>query len=226
MDFLGGQRRGAAGDLELLVELGIAHEDLEHEAVLLGFGQRIGAFLLDGVLRRQHEERIVEAMPHPADGDLALLHGFEQGGLGLGRRAVDFVGEDDVGEQRAREELELAAAGRAVLLDDFGAGDVGRHQVGRELDAAEGQRQRPRQGADHQGLGQARHAFQHAMALAEQRDEQFLDDLFLADDDPAQLLLDVGERFLEPANCFEVVAAQVFGGTMAHSSQGSWFSSQ
>ena len=27
--------------------------------------------------------------------------------------------------------------GAAVLLDHFGAGDVGRHQVGRELDAAE-----------------------------------------------------------------------------------------
>ena len=33
----------AAGDLELLLEVRIAHEDLEHEAVLLGLGQRIGA---------------------------------------------------------------------------------------------------------------------------------------------------------------------------------------
>ena len=46
------------GDLELLVETRIADEDLEHEAVLLGLGQRIGAFLLDGVLRGQDEERI------------------------------------------------------------------------------------------------------------------------------------------------------------------------
>ena len=50
--------RRAAGDLELFVEVRILHEDLEHEAVLLRFGQRIGAFLLDRVLRRQHEERI------------------------------------------------------------------------------------------------------------------------------------------------------------------------
>ena len=88
------------------------HEHLEHEAVLLGFGQRIGAFLLDRVLRGQHEERIVELVADAADGDLPLLHGFEQGGLGLGRRAVDFVGQDHVGEQRPFEELELAAAGR------------------------------------------------------------------------------------------------------------------
>ena len=32
--------------------------DHEQEAVELGFGQRIGAFLLDRVLRRQHEERV------------------------------------------------------------------------------------------------------------------------------------------------------------------------
>ena len=51
------QRRRAAGDLELFLELRIAHEHLEHEAVLLRLGQRIGAFLLDGVLRRQDEER-------------------------------------------------------------------------------------------------------------------------------------------------------------------------
>ena len=82
-------------------KFGYLHEDLEHEAVLLGFGQRIGAFLLDRVLRGQHEERVVEAVADAADGDLAFLHGFEQGGLRLGRRAVDFVGEDDVGEQRA-----------------------------------------------------------------------------------------------------------------------------
>ena len=91
------------------------------------------------------------------------------------------------------EELELAAAGRAVLLDDFGAGDVGRHQVGGELDAAEVQRQALGQGADHQRLGQPGHAFEDAVAAAEQGDQQLLDDLVLADDDAAELLLDVVE---------------------------------
>ena len=32
--------------------------DLQQETVELGFGQRIGALLLDRVLRGQHEERI------------------------------------------------------------------------------------------------------------------------------------------------------------------------
>ena len=118
-------------------------------------------------------------MADAADRDLPFLHGFEQRGLRLGRRAVDFVGQNDVGEQRPLDELELALAGAAVLLDDFGAGDVGRHQVGRELNTAECQRQRARQRRDHQRLGQAGHAFEHAMALAEQRDQQFFDDFDL-----------------------------------------------
>ena len=80
--------------------------------------------------------------------------------------------------------------GRAVLLDDVGAGDVGGHQVGRELDAAERQIQRAGQRADQQRLGQPRHAFEHAVPAAEQADQQLLDDLVLADDHLRQLLAD------------------------------------
>jgi hypothetical protein len=75
----------------------------------------------------------------PAHGDRALLHRLEQRGLGLGRGAVDLVGQDEVGEDRARLELELRRPLLASVLDDVGADDVGGHQVGRELDAAEGQ---------------------------------------------------------------------------------------
>ena len=84
--------------------------------------------------------------------------------------------------------LNSRAPGRAVLLDDLGAGDVGRHQVGRELNAAEVERQALGQRRDHQRLGQARHAFQDAVAAAEQRDQQLLDHLVLADDHAAKLL--------------------------------------
>ena len=59
--------------------------------------------LFNWVLSRQHEEGIGERMPNAADGDLPLLHGFEHGGLRLGGRAVDFVGEHHVGEDRPWE---------------------------------------------------------------------------------------------------------------------------
>ena len=121
-DLLGRQRRRDANrhvgrrllhDLELFLLVRVVDEDVEHEAVELGLGQRIGAFLLDRVLRGQHEERLGQRVPLAADRDLVLLHRLQQGGLRLGRRAVDFVGQDHVGEDRPLEELELARAGRA-----------------------------------------------------------------------------------------------------------------
>ena len=45
-----------------------------------------------------------------ARGHLPLLHRLEQGGLGLGRRAVDLVGQDQVGEDRPGHEAQLAGA--------------------------------------------------------------------------------------------------------------------
>ena len=88
-------------NLPLLGARRIADLQFEHEAVNLRFGQRIGAFLLDGILRGEHQERFLEFEGLVADGDLFFLHGFEQRALHLGGRAVDFVGEDEVGEDRA-----------------------------------------------------------------------------------------------------------------------------
>ena len=73
------------------------------------------------------------------------------------------------------EKAELPRPRAAVLLDHVRAGDVGGHQVGRELDAAETEIQRAAERADHQGLGQPRHALQQAVAAAEQRNQQLLD---------------------------------------------------
>ncbi len=55
------------------------------------------------------------------------------------RGTVDFVGQHDVGEHGAVDEVKFATAvGR--ILKNVGAGDVHRHEVGRELDAAKMQR--------------------------------------------------------------------------------------
>ena len=144
---------------------------VEHEAIELRFGQRIRAFELDRVLRREDVERLVERIGPPLDRDAVLLHRLEQRRLRLGRRAVDFVGEDDVREDRPRREHHLPPAGRRVLLDDVGAGDVGRHQVGRELDARELEVEHPRQRVDEQRLGQPGHADDQAVAAGEQRQQ-------------------------------------------------------
>ena len=98
-----------------------------------------------------------------------LLHRLEQRRLRLRRRAVDFVGQHDVGEDRTGREHHLPAAGRRVFLHEVGAGDVRRHQVGRELDARELQVEHARHRVDEQRLGQAGRADDQAVAADEQR---------------------------------------------------------
>ena len=63
-------------------QVGIAHVDLQQEAVELRLRQRIGAFLLDRVLRRQHVERPRQRMLDAADRDALLLHRLQQRRLG------------------------------------------------------------------------------------------------------------------------------------------------
>jgi hypothetical protein len=106
-------------------------------------------------------------------------------GLRFGRRAVDFVGEDHVREDGAAAEDEFATF-RAVF-EDFGAGDVGGHQIGRELDALEAQVADIGDGFDEQRLREARCAGDEAMTAAEQGDEHFINDMLLADDDLSDL---------------------------------------
>ena len=60
--------------------------------------QWIGALLVDGVLGRHHQKWLLQWISRVADGDLPLLHRFKQRTLHLCRRAIDLVGEDDIGE--------------------------------------------------------------------------------------------------------------------------------
>ena len=116
-------------------------------------------------------------MRYAFDGDLSFLHDFKQGSLGLGGRPVDFIGQEQLREHRAASRRELAAA----LVIERVAGDVRRHQVGRELDAriaaAEGFCQRPHQ----QCLAEARHAFDEYMATGEKGGEHLVHRLLLPD---------------------------------------------
>ena len=170
-DLLGGERGGrlrslVAGrppeDLELLGGARIVHPDVEHEPVELGLGERIGPLLLDRILGRQDEERVGQGIGSAPGRHVPLLHGLQERGLGLRGRAIDLVGQDDVGEDRPGDEREVASARLRVVLEDVGARDVRGHQVGRELDPAEREPEDLRQGADQEGLGQPRHADQAA----------------------------------------------------------------
>jgi hypothetical protein len=69
----------------------------------------------------------------PIDAYLQLGHRFQQCCLGLRRGPVDLVGQQQVGEDRAGPEHQLAAA----LVVQRSSGHVGREQIRGELDAGE-----------------------------------------------------------------------------------------
>ncbi len=181
-------------DPHLVVFRQVRHDDVEHEAIELRLGQRVGAFELDRVLRGEHEERPIELVGPAGGGDVVLLHRLEQRRLRLRRRAVDLVGEDDLREDRPVREPQRARA--VLLLENLGAGDVGRHQVGRELDPLEAQVEDLGNRLDEQRLGQAGHAGDEAVPAGEERHQDLVDDLVLADDHLAQLVQDAGAAML------------------------------
>ncbi|MEI9887365.1 MAG: hypothetical protein WDN08_12840 [Rhizomicrobium sp.] len=95
------------------------------------------------------------------------------------------------GEHRPGQEAEGALAGR--LLQHFGADDVGRHQVGGELDALPVEPEHDAQGLDQLGLGQTRHPDQEAMASGQQGHQRLLDHGLLAEDRLADAFAHLGE---------------------------------
>jgi len=94
-------------------------------------------------------------MRRVAQGDLALFHGLEQGALHLGGGAVDFVRQDEVGEQGTELGHEVAG----VPPKDHGADQVGRQQVRSELDARELGVDGRGEGFHGEGFRQAGHTF-------------------------------------------------------------------
>ena len=162
--------------------------DLEQEAVELRLGEGIGALHLERVLGREDEERRLEREALAGDRDLVLLHRLEQDRLGLGRRAVDLVGEDEVGEDRPGLEAEDALA--ALLDEDVRARDVCRHQVRRELDPVEGAVDDVADGPHEHRLAEAGDALEQDVAVGEEAGQRLADERGLADDDPADLALD------------------------------------
>lgn len=77
----------------------------------MGFGQLIGALVFDRVLRRGDDERVGQRLRLTLHTDLTLFHRLEQRGLRLGWGAVDLIGQQQIGEHRARPEHELGGAG-------------------------------------------------------------------------------------------------------------------
>ena len=85
------------------------------------------------------------------EGHLLLFHRFEQRALGFRRRPVDFIGQHELREDRARMKLE----GAGLALVNRCAKQIRRQQVAGELDALKLQSQRTRQCVRQRGLADA-----------------------------------------------------------------------
>jgi hypothetical protein len=128
-----------------------------------------------------------------------LLHRLQQARLGLRRRPVDLVREDEVREDRAGLEAEDPLA---VLLDeDVRAGDVGRHQVGGELDPVERAVDDVGDRPDEHRLAEPGHALKQDVAVGEEAGHRLPDELALADDHPTDLVLDRSRPLRERLGC-------------------------
>ncbi len=138
-------------------------------------------------------------MARAIDRDLTLLHRLEQRRLRARRHPVDFVDEQQVGEDRSLVQRE----GARSQVEDVGADDVGGHEIGGALHALELQAHDPGERADGQRLGQTRNAFEQRMPAADERQQQQVDHLGLPHDDLGELATGLARDLFECAHlCF------------------------
>ena len=107
------------------------------------------------------------------------------------------------------DEAEAAPAAFG-LLQHLGADDVGRHQVGGELDALVVEAEHRAQGLDEAGFGEAWHADQKRVAAGKERDQRKLDDAFLAENDGGRGLV---HRLNLGGDRFAAIDELFFGGS-------------
>ncbi|TFG50533.1 MAG: hypothetical protein E4H38_03420 [Gemmatimonadales bacterium] len=162
---------------------GIAQQAFHQEAIQFRLWKWVGPLEFDRVLGGEDREALREWMRDAIHRDAPFLHRLQQRGLGLGRRAVDLVPQDQVAEQRPRPEGETTGPRQQV-----DAGDVARHQVRSELDAPEFQAERFAQGPNEQCLGGPRRAFEQNVASCQQRQDDLAQSSILPQHNPAELL--------------------------------------
>src|SRR3989442_13146758 len=110
-------------DDDLFLEGRVIDEDLQHEAVELGFGERVGSVGLDRVLGGEDDERLRKRMGGLANRALPYLYRLQQCRLDLGGSAVDLVRQQQGAGHRAQLGREVAAAGGVDAGADEGVRD-------------------------------------------------------------------------------------------------------
>ena len=167
----------AGQKLQLVRMPRIAERQLDHEPVELRIRQKLCAACADRVLRCDDDERIRHRMRDSVDGDVALLHRFEQRGLRAARGAVQLVRQKEIAQDRAG--LVDHLPGRFVVERE--PDDVAREHIGRELHAVILQSERFRERKRHGGFADAGNVLQQDMPAREDRQQRHDQHVVLAD---------------------------------------------
>jgi hypothetical protein len=136
-----------------------------------------------GVLGGDHEEGVGQHPRLSLGGDLMLFHGLEQRALRLWRGAIDLVGENDLGEDRAGVKLERSA----VPVENRNAEDIGRQKIAGELDALEIKPEGFRQRMGQRRLADSRQILDQQVPSCEQAGERQAYLVLFSKDDPADV---------------------------------------
>jgi hypothetical protein len=163
---------GLGGDDSMLfAALGVAERHTEKEAVELVFGEVIGSLKFEGVLSGDEHERPLEDEGLVIDADLLFAHGFEQRGLCARGGAIDFVGQDDVGEDGSGFEIEILPLG----IENRDAKDVAGEKIGCKLDSAEFAIDAFGERSGEDGFSDAGDVFDENMSASQKAGEQKID---------------------------------------------------
>ena len=112
-----------------ILEGWVTDRQAHQEAIQLCFREWKSAFVFDRVLGSDDQERPGQEVGYAIGSHLLFLHGLEKRGLGTWRRAIDFINQKDVYENRAWAKLEFAI----LLIENGHANDVVGEQVWRAL---------------------------------------------------------------------------------------------
>ena len=143
------------------------------------FGKRISALEFDRILRRKNREIAGERVTRAIDRHLPLFHRFEQRGLRPRRCPIDFVDEQQIGEDRPAMQRKLTGG----HIEHVRAHHVRRHQIGGALHALKSEAADARERFHRQRFCQAGHAFHQRVAAADEHEKHLVDHFPLADDD-------------------------------------------
>ena len=142
--------------------------------------------MLHGILRRDYKEGLWQFVRVGVDRDLAFVHGLEQRRLGLGRGAIDFVGQQNVGEDRAALEFESLFERRKHR----DAQNIRRQHVAGELHALKGAIDGAGKSLPKRGLANSGNTFDQQVSAGKNADQREANHVVFAANHAAQGLFE------------------------------------